>query len=536
MATVQGVSSIFDWIVLSSLMGSILVFLILAVKFAFKSTLNANWHYYIWLLLLLRLIIPFNLESPVSIYNFVKLDSPGSIFNSQASFTELKNLSTETGDSPSKLVGYTIPLNSAEVKKDFTDKPTPTDFEVINWKAALIILWLIGVALLVGYTIFINLKLWYHIRTELKTNSESVTCILETCKSELNITKNIPIVITSKAHTPALFGPIKPLLLIPDSFIKSLADTELKYIILHELAHWKRKDIIINWITAIVQIMHWFNPVIWYGFYRMHQDCELACDALALSSCEPESYKEYGHTIIRVLEMMVTPQWIPGTTRMLSSKSDLVRRIRMISEFKKGTPLITFIAVGLVILVGLVGCTNVSQTNPGNNLDNGTYNEMLAGTVDVQGPGVIVTLSDNKSPRDNSQIVHDVDIRNVINQLLGAGAEAISINGERFSATSSIKVSGTSLLINGNLYSSPFIIKAIGDRGIMLTTLQLKNGLAEYLRNVGLEITIEKSPKISIPGFKRTYFQICQASGKLESNTLELSAPPRYASLQLVGR
>ncbi|MDD4550443.1 MAG: M56 family metallopeptidase [Syntrophomonadaceae bacterium] len=172
-----------------------------------------------------------------------------------------------------------------------------------------------------------GIKFWYQIRTEPRANSASITHIVETCKSELKITKDISIVSTNKVHTPALFGPIKPWLLVPDSFIKSLDDLELKYIVLHELAHLKRKDIIVNWITVVVQILHWFNPVIWYGFYRMHQDCELACDAMVLSSLDPERHKEYGHTIIRLLEMMLTPQWIPGTTRMLSQKSNIKRSI-----------------------------------------------------------------------------------------------------------------------------------------------------------------------------------------------------------------
>ncbi|MDD3890255.1 MAG: M56 family metallopeptidase [Syntrophomonadaceae bacterium] len=328
MAAVQAVSSIFNWIIFSSLMGSILVFLILGVKFAFKSALGANWHYYIWFLLLLRLIVPFTPESPVSVFNFVKLDSLESVFSSHISSSyDIKKPSTETGNSPSEFAKKTIPLDPVEVKEHRVATPTPTDFVVVNSKLTLIILWLIGVALLVGYTVFINLKFWYQIRTEPRANSASITHIVETCKSELKITKDISIVSTNKVHTPALFGPIKPWLLVPDSFIKSLDDLELKYIVLHELAHLKRKDIIVNWITVVVQILHWFNPVIWYGFYRMHQDCELACDAMVLSSLDPERHKEYGHTIIRLLEMMLTPQWIPGTTRMLSQKSNIKRSI-----------------------------------------------------------------------------------------------------------------------------------------------------------------------------------------------------------------
>ena len=509
----QAISSIFDWIIFSSLMGSILVFLILGVKFAFKSALGANWHYYIWFLLLLRLIVPFTPESPVSVFNFVKLDSLESVFSSHVSSSyDMKKPSTEMGNSPSEFTKNPIPLDPVEVKEH---TPTPTDFVVVNSKLTLIILWLIGVALLVGYTVFINLKFWYQIRTEPRANSASITHIVETCKSELKITKDISIVSTNKVHTPALFGPIKPWLLVPDSFIKSLDDLELKYIVLHELAHLKRKDIIVNWITVVVQILHWFNPVIWYGFYRMHQDCELACDAMVLSSLDPERHKEYGHTIIRLLEMMLTPQWIPGTTRMLSQKSNIKRRIRMISKFKKESLPVTIITIIVFIAVGMVGCTNASHTDAiqsGNNTDKSTYNQipievknnqMMAGTVDVEGPGIVVTLSDGNSSTKHEPafLIHDVDILNVINQLLAAGAEAISVNDERLIASSSIYAEGTKVIINGNLYTSPFVIKSIGNTEKMLETLESKGSQVEVLRHFGQEITIEKSESLSIPKY-----------------------------------
>jgi len=503
---VQEISSIFDWIMLSSLMGGILVILILAVKIVFKNTLSANWHYYIWLLLLLRLVIPFSAESPVSMYNFVNLNSLENAYNSNFnSFTELNNLSMETGGSPSKLVNHNIPLiiSSSKINRDFTVKSAPTDFETINWKAALILFWLIGVALLVGYTVVINLKIWYQIRTGPKTNNVSITHLVETCKSEMKITNNIPVVITSKINTPALFGPIKPWLLIPNTLINNLSETELKYIVLHELSHWKRKDILINWITVLLQIIHWFNPLIWYGFYRMHQDCELACDAQVLSSLDLEKHKEYGRTIIRVLEMMLSQKWIPGTTRMLSNKSNIKRRIYMISKFKKESHLARIVTVILFMAVGIIGCTSATDNNTAKAMDKNTYNQMLAGTVDIKGPGVVVTLSDSDSPKyDQASLVHDADIIRVVNQLQFAGAEAISINGERLIATSSIYVAGTSILINGNLYSSPFVIKAIGDSNMMSTNLQLKGGIAELLREYGIKITIKESRNLSIPKFK----------------------------------
>lgn len=511
----HGVSSIFDWIILSSLMGSTLVILILVVKFAFKNTLGANWHYYIWFLLLLRLIIPFTPESPMSIYNFANLNSFKSVFDSRINSFMINQPSMEMGE-PSTIASnnLTITANSLEVKKNFAPKPTPTAFETVNWKDILIIFWLIGVILLTGYTIFINLKLWYQIRTEPKANSESTVHIVETCKLKMKINQDIPVISTNKTSTPALFGPIKPWLLLPDNFIKSLSVIELKYIVFHELAHWKRKDIIINWITVVLQISHWFNPIIWYGFYRMRQDCELACDAMVLSSLEPEKHKEYGNAIIRVLEMTLTPQWIPGATRMVTRKSNIKRRILMISKYKKESLSISILTIVIFIAIGMVGCTNEPNANvlqSGNNTDKGSYsqlsldernNQIMAGTIDVEGPGIIVTLSDGDTLKDPNLRVHDADIRNVINQLIFAKAEAISVNGEHLIANSAIIAAGDRVLINGNDYASPFVIKAIGNSGDMVNNLEIQGGILNYLRSLGLGVNIEKSESLTIPKYE----------------------------------
>lgn len=134
-----------------------------------------------------------------------------------------------------------------------------------------------------GYTIYVNVKLWSQIRHEPKLDNTSIIQIVQNCKSVMNVSVSIPIVVTNRINAPALFGVINPKLVLPESIIKNLSNEQIKYICLHELAHWKRKDIWLNWITAILQILHWFNLVIWYGFFRMQQDCELACDSLVLT-------------------------------------------------------------------------------------------------------------------------------------------------------------------------------------------------------------------------------------------------------------
>lgn len=93
----------------------------------------------------------------------------------------------------------------------------------------------------------------------------------------------------------------RPRLLIPYGIINKLSEEEKRYVFLHELAHLKRKDNLINWIMVLVQALHWFNPIVWYAFYKMREDCEVACDADVLSLLNPAEHKKYGETIINLI-------------------------------------------------------------------------------------------------------------------------------------------------------------------------------------------------------------------------------------------
>lgn len=129
--------------------------------------------------------------------------------------------------------------------------------------------------------------------------------------------------------------------------------------------------------------------------------------------------------------------------------------------------------------------------------------KILAGLTNVSGPGITVTLNDSTVKTDPSQdvssyILHDSDLRTVVNELCSAGAEAISINGERIIATSEIRCVGPTIIVNGNKYSPPYVIRAIGDAQMLEAALNIKGGIAEELKFWKIEFNITKSNKIEI--------------------------------------
>ncbi len=131
-------------------------------------------------------------------------------------------------------------------------------------------------------------------------------------------------------------------------------------------------------------------------------------------------------------------------------------------------------------------------------------NKML-GLTDVKGPGVIITVSDSKLDTGNSLLssellVHDKDILGIVNELKNAGAEAISINGQRVVSTTAIICGGNIININGERIGSPFVIQAIG-LPETLANLDRPGGYLKLLRERELEVDLDKSNNITIPKY-----------------------------------
>ncbi|WP_196594412.1 DUF881 domain-containing protein [Pectinatus sottacetonis] len=131
-----------------------------------------------------------------------------------------------------------------------------------------------------------------------------------------------------------------------------------------------------------------------------------------------------------------------------------------------------------------------------------------SGASAVKGPGVVVTVvdSDKKALADenvNLYVVHDEDMLRIVNELRAAGAEAISINGQRMVATTEIRCAGPTISVNNERSAPPFEIKAIGDAETMENALKMRGGVIETLGVWGIKINVEKKGYITIPAYNR---------------------------------
>ncbi|WP_436865779.1 M56 family metallopeptidase [Bacillus fungorum] len=364
----------FDWLIETSIMASILVGLILCIKVLFRNKLTPRWQYMLWIILIIRLVLPWSPDSSYSIYSvftyknndaFITSRTPVAIFLSKEHMQELKG--TDDTKVPTKEDTYTSSsTQNDQANKTQTHNNEKQDDETVPFYTICIYIWLTGVILLSFATFIMNRRLLLYIKKQPDITDEKIVQIFEKCKQSMSIQRNIPLFVSGKVSSPTVFGFIRPKLLLSSVHMKILDEQQLRYIFYHELAHIKRRDVGVNWLMHGLLILNWFNPILWYAYSCMREDQELACDALALTCINSEEQIAYGHTIISLLEHYSGYYQVPSLANFSKNKRMLKRRILMIKKFQKKSYRWSAIGAVAVIAVSSVSLLNARADQPTN--------------------------------------------------------------------------------------------------------------------------------------------------------------------------
>ncbi|HDR4909499.1 TPA: M48 family metalloprotease [Bacillus cereus] len=337
---------IFDWVIETSIMASILVGLILCIKVLLKKQLTPRWQYALWLILLVRLLLPWSPNSSFSMYSML---SQGYEY---LSYPMQENLKVQTSNEINEQKTSSFYLKGEnEVKKVQTFQDTDKSTWSLSIYEVLLYVWLLGVFCLSFFTLIVNKRLYVYLQKQSVIKDDRVLRIFESCKETMSIKRNISLLLTSEVSSPTLFGYIRPRILLCERHIEQLDDNQLRFIFHHELAHFKRKDVGVNWLMYSLLVLHWFNPILWYAYYVMREDQEIACDALALTFIGPKEKLAYGHTIITLLEYYSNYKKTPTLANFSGNKYALKRRIGMIKKFNKKS--YRWSILGIVAIIGL---------------------------------------------------------------------------------------------------------------------------------------------------------------------------------------
>ncbi|EMK2593991.1 M48 family metalloprotease [Bacillus cereus] len=346
----------FDWLIETSLMASILVGFILCIKVLFRNKLTPRWQYMLWIVLMIRLLLPWSPDSSYSIYSLLSYSSSVSevIPKNMPATENIVNIESDRKvelESNSKMVTKT---SEPEVK---VSSEKQTTFSL--YKLALYV-WLAGVIILAAITFLTNRRLYSYIKKQPDITDEQVTTVFNRCKQSMKMKKAVSLRLAGKIASPTVFSFFRPKVLLSKKHMKVLNEQQLQYVFYHELAHIKRNDVAVNWIMYSLILLNWFNPILWYAYFGMREDQELACDAYALTFIDKEEQIAYGHTIITLLEHY--SYQVPSLANLSRNKRTLKRRIIMIKKFQKKSYRLSLLGVIVIVAIASLSLFNARAT------------------------------------------------------------------------------------------------------------------------------------------------------------------------------
>jgi beta-lactamase regulating signal transducer with metallopeptidase domain/peroxiredoxin len=351
----ETIHSVATWLFYTSLKATIVFALILFVQIAFRTRLSAKWQHALWFLLIARLLIPVDVPMPFSIFNLAKEIEPSfphSKFENSKIATVERSSNSLTG-AKNSYFNYPEPI-----KSEIHVVPTPR----ISLSQLAAGLWLFTALFLFAYTLASNIKLHRRLRRAKIIDDPEVVSILHRCEKRLGVTKNIIVVSMNSTSSPFWFGIFNPHIVFPTTLLDTLSAVEIEHIFMHELVHYKQKDVPLALLATILQILHWFNPFIWIAFFKMRADREAACDELVLTIIGKDQNKQYGRTLISLTESASQRGLLPVAVGLADTKFNMKRRVTMISNYSPKSMWWTAAALLLISTIAAVALTSAQSS------------------------------------------------------------------------------------------------------------------------------------------------------------------------------
>lgn len=341
------IGNIFTSIIEISIASSFIIVILLIISPYINKVYITKWRYLLWLILTIRLIIPFNITLPTTPVNF-KIPSD-SILANQPNNIQTNVKSTKLNELQSPII--------TEENRSYAL------FDIISY------IWILGVSVFILHT-FLMYGL-FHQKMKQKsviiTDDNIILKVNRICR-ELGIKKNPRICQCKSACSPMMYGFIKPTLILSDGDFK---DYDLEVILMHELVHYKRHDLWFKFLLFIANAIHWFNPFVYFMVKSAHSDIEFYCDEEVIKNFDLNSRKLYSQAILSSMKKersndVVLSTQFKGDKKMMKNRFS---NILNTTKKRKGTAALCILTV-LILASGLFVACKQTQTTDKNLEDN----------------------------------------------------------------------------------------------------------------------------------------------------------------------
>ncbi|WP_240418789.1 M56 family metallopeptidase [Paenibacillus periandrae] len=364
------VNNIFVWFVYATFAASIVALLVISIQKLFHRYMNARIRHALWLIVLIRLLLPVFPNSDVSIFNMVPFATE--LSKAAAGIVSFVQIDLSNNGTRINQQDELLPNDNSRLSQDYVHmEPTlstqrmedsePASVQSHNFGLKILApVWLIGVVTILTYLIYCMVKMRRRFSTLRLVTDSSIMQVMDECRAKFGISLPIPVYTGNFGISPYISGVIHPWIYLPEAIGKELSPSQLSHVLSHELAHYRRKDMAWNTIGSLILAIHWMNPLVWICIRMMKADRELACDAYVLEVLGEAEAIPYGLTIIEFLKRFSAKRNQPNLLYFHESNNhnQIARRMTMIKSFKKGSYKLSAIAIIGMAILAAVTLTN----------------------------------------------------------------------------------------------------------------------------------------------------------------------------------
>ncbi len=327
-----------------SFSGSLLLLFLLLFKPLYKHTFSKTWQYYIYLIVALRFLLPITLHNEITITGYIT-EKIQVIKNKHTIMKNQKNTGKEIQEnnlkinkpkknSEKKIASKTgIQQKENKQKNDIIHK-----INTISYDVFLFFLWLVIAVILFLRKVVLYQQFIHQLQKERTPILElEILNLFADCEEKVKIKKVMEIYQTSFLSSPIMIGFFYPKIMLSFGEYKK---EELFYIFLHELIHYKRRDMFYKWLIQLVICIHWFNPFVYLLGKEVNKACELSCDEAVICLLGEKEKEAYGNVLVEALKKENVYKNSSAFLPFTEDVKQIKERLGAIMEYKKKTNII----------------------------------------------------------------------------------------------------------------------------------------------------------------------------------------------------